>query len=225
MALSKEKRKYFNENFFEVIDSEIKAYLLGFIFADGCIQYRENKNEYILRLSVTEKDEEILILFQKHICPLNNIRNIKSTKTGIYTCKPKKSISFYSKKLFADLSNLGCHPKKTYLENKIPNIKEELKIHFIRGYFDGDGCICLTDKTNEFNIISNTKSIILDINEIFIKNNLFLNIYYEKSRKIYYIRTRSIKNIKPIYNLLYNNANFYLKRKKINLKKNKIILR
>lgn len=147
MLYKKEQRKYFNENFFEVIDSEIKAYLLGFIFADGCVIERhrggKDSHEYGLKVNVAEKDKNIIFLLQQFISPYTRVRIKKEsiTERG-YLRKPQYEISFYSKKLFTDLCNLGCYPRKTYLENHIPDIPEGLKIHFIRGYFDGDGCAC-----------------------------------------------------------------------------------
>ena len=35
------QKKNCNENFFDIIDTEEKAYWLGFIYADGCISHRK----------------------------------------------------------------------------------------------------------------------------------------------------------------------------------------
>ena len=51
------QRKYsINENFFDVIDTEEKAYFLGFLYADGC--NATNRNAVIL--SLKEDDRDIL---------------------------------------------------------------------------------------------------------------------------------------------------------------------
>lgn len=48
-------RKYsLNESYFEKIDSEEKAYFLGFLFSDGSV------SKYSLNLSLAEVDKEIL---------------------------------------------------------------------------------------------------------------------------------------------------------------------
>ena len=69
----KEKRQYFNENFFESIDSEIKAYLLGFLFADGYVNIRRNNTSYRFGVEVSEKDKSILYLFIQYIYPYSNM--------------------------------------------------------------------------------------------------------------------------------------------------------
>ncbi len=52
-----------NENYFENIDTEQKAYFLGFIFADGNIQLRQgNTNKYRLRIGLRNKYSEIALL-------------------------------------------------------------------------------------------------------------------------------------------------------------------
>lgn len=48
--------------------------------------------------------------------------------------------SIVNKHLWNTLNNLGCTPQKS-LTLKFPNIGSELFISFIRGYFDGDGCL------------------------------------------------------------------------------------
>jgi hypothetical protein len=118
---------YFNVDYFEKIDTEDKAYFLGFIIADGNIG--ENSNS----ISIIQKDPYILYEFKKYIefsgdiyLPYKN-RNI---------C----TINFSSSKTKNDLSKLGVFSNKTYTI-KYPDIPEELQNHFIRGVFDGDGCI------------------------------------------------------------------------------------
>lgn len=55
----------FNENVFDIIDSEEKAYWLGFIFADGNISspYKNGKPKYTFELSLALKDKEHLDKF------------------------------------------------------------------------------------------------------------------------------------------------------------------
>lgn len=63
---TKTQKKYFyDETFFEKIDTEEKAYWLGFLYADGCVQENKKRKRCILELA--EKDKEHLILFAKKI--------------------------------------------------------------------------------------------------------------------------------------------------------------
>ena len=48
-----------NHSYFRVIDSEEKAYWLGFLFADGCIRKNKTGSQVVLKLST--KDENHLI--------------------------------------------------------------------------------------------------------------------------------------------------------------------
>lgn len=52
---SKANLASFNHNFFEVIDTEEKAYWLGFIMADGCVSITHSPK---VLLGVAEKDAE-----------------------------------------------------------------------------------------------------------------------------------------------------------------------
>ena len=49
------RQKYkFQENFFEIIDTQEKAYWLGFLFADGNVY--KKRNSYYIKLSVCDKE-------------------------------------------------------------------------------------------------------------------------------------------------------------------------
>ena len=49
-------------------------------------------------------------------------------------------IDLKSKQMFEDLQRLGVEPNKS-LTCTFPNINKDLMPHFIRGLFDGDGCV------------------------------------------------------------------------------------
>ena len=50
------KRKEYNHSYFEIIDSEDKAYFLGFIYADGCLVTNKRSSLYI---KIHTKDQHI----------------------------------------------------------------------------------------------------------------------------------------------------------------------
>lgn len=142
-------RKYFfDENTFKDIDSEWKAYFLGFMFADGCIR----KDGNIAKISISKKDEEIIEYFAK---------KLGRDKIKITVDKPKKyknrnngekiNLLLCSKKLCSDLMNKGCTPQKSLTLDWPKNVPEHLINHFIRGYFDGDGSISKNGKSVSFN--------------------------------------------------------------------------
>lgn len=148
---SEAARVRLNENYFETIDTEEKAYWLGFIAADGCI------NTKALSIALKGQDSTHLQKF------LNAIQ----FKGKIYTYDvklndktfPACSISIQNKKLIDDLGNLGIFPRKsmTYIP-VFDKVVENLHPHFWRGMIDGDGHLVS-------NVVNNSKSIGLTCNE------------------------------------------------------------
>ncbi len=198
------------ESYFEVINNQ-SAYWLGFLFADGNV-YR-GKQGYKLTLRLSKKDYSHLKLFKKHIGSNNNIkfevRNLKSKK---YECV---SLVISSKKLVLDLIKLGCIPNKSLILKR-PNLKPKFIKHFIRGYFDGDGCLYRYGK-NKHNKVWFVLGTLNVLN--YIKNNLCKeckisgNKIY-KSGKIYRLAFNKQEFVDKIQNYLYDKTKLFLKRKK-----------
>ena len=200
----KKKAQYTeNENFFQNIDSEEKAYYLGFICADGSINNKKHK----LSITLNTKDINILYKFKSF---LNTTAPVSQS---IYSDKRNGTIihgtyiQIYSKKIFADLNILGVNENKSN-KLRLPKINENLIKHFLRGLFDGDGHI-----SNQCSLISTYEC--LDDIIIFLKKfNINVNKYREtinKEKNVYkiYFGKDRIK----LLNLLYNNSNVYLERK------------
>ncbi|PGW65219.1 hypothetical protein COE18_04070 [Bacillus cereus] len=123
------RKNKFNENFFSVIDIEEKAYILGFIMADGCI----GSNRRTLDIKIAVKDIDILHKINK---ATESIAEIKDRENGRY-----KTMSLCSKKMVADLEKWSVTRKKS-ATLKFPELKNvEMYRHFLRGIFDGDGHI------------------------------------------------------------------------------------
>ena len=206
-------QKYnFNENYFEKIDTEDKAYFLGFIVADGCV--RDNKAKY-MKLKLKYNDYNILEKFIKYTEYLGNV----------YYHKDKKycELTLSGEKIILDLNNLGIFSNKTMIV-KYPNIPRELENHFMRGLFDGDGCISVrTVKENSrdtgprgpVNICSGS----IDFIETYVdKLNEYCGITKNKIRcpkgTYYVIDWGSFSDIEKFYEFFYKDATVYLERKK-----------
>ena len=123
-----EEKVKLDQYYFANIDNEEKAYMLGFICADGYIDTCEKS----LCFGINKKDVEILYRFKDM---LNS--NAKLTKHSTKDCV---RINFCSKKLVDDLKKLGITRRKTKTL-QMPIIKNNLMRHFIRGYVDGDGYV------------------------------------------------------------------------------------
>ena len=199
----------FDHNFFESIDTQGKAYWLGFIFADGCICDKRTVGSKSLIINLATKDDSHLNKFQQQIKSKLNL-HYKTTEDAVY-------VKYYSDKMCEDLIKLGCTPRKS-LTLKFPDIKENLHQHFIRGYIDGDGCISLRSyrggkRENLQVTIVGTESLLNTLQFLFFKN---LNMKYKKLQdkgKAKGITIGGNKQCRKLVNWLYKDANVYLDRK------------
>ena len=208
------KRKKFNEDYFEVIDTPEKAYFLGFIFADGCLINNPKEYRYKLVIKIHNKDEDML---KRFISLLDSEVEIWRSKN-----RDISEIGFSSKKMINDLKNLGIHQNKTYTI-EYPKIDEKLEKHFLRGYFDGDGCIRINkdkrdqSKRGDLRIVGGSVKFIQTLNERMGK--LFgvnvNKIYGQKNKQYKFVGWAGMSDIEQIYNGFYSDTDLFLIRKKI----------
>lgn len=209
-----------NENYFETIDNERKAYWLGMLLADGSVIKRSN-NSYRIKLELKVEDKYIIEEFAKDI---ESDLKVKDYKYKYKDGKVKHNAMFTvaSTKMANDLSKYGIVPKKTFKDNHIPNVPDEHLNHFIRGYFDGDGGITLV-KPKDQNIHRATISFCADktlSNELenFLLNKLNIISKTTDMKKyghnILSVRFGRNEYIERFYNYIYKDATIYLQRKK-----------
>ena len=130
-----------NEQFFEKW-SKNNAYIIGLLFADGCVC--ESKKGFQLSLVSSCKEAKFVENIAKK---MESTHNIGLYKSNIGRCYHVWRV--YSKKMCLDLIDKGCHPRKSLTltwPNNIPNNDHQILSNFILGYFDGDGSISLTNK-------------------------------------------------------------------------------
>ncbi len=204
------KNKDVVHDFFDNINSEIKAYLFGFFLADGCVS-----DNYRIAIMLANTDEYIIDLYKQYICP-KAPKKVNNCKIGAVNRKPQVGIRINSYKIVNALAKYGVGPRKTYADIQIPNIDESLVHHVIRGYFDGDGCISLrlTGKDKglaAISICNGSDSILKSINS-YIPKGIKTSILYRKNYATLNIRTQN--HIIEFGKYMYKDANFYLQRKK-----------
>ena len=196
---NRERKYYVNHDFFNEWSNEM-SYILGWSFSDGSIN--QNLNQISLHLSF--KDINILKKISK---VLENTRPISLHKNSA-------NLRIQSKTLALNLKNLGCIPKKSLIL-KFPEIPEKYLLSFIRGYFDGDGCITF-NKPNTIKIsFIGSKNFILPLqNFLYEKFDLKKNKVNSVSSHIctiYYYGDCARK----LCNLMYSSTKgLYLKRKR-----------
>lgn len=225
--IKRPKKYIYDDTYFNVIDTEHKAYWLGFIMADGCI-VQKSKNRPSLSLIINLQDSDY-----KHLEKFNNdlngnlpIRHFMSKPSTIHSYngivdiskKPYCKIEVNSKWLCQDLIRHGVFQRKT-LNEKIPLIEDSSLIrHFIRGFFDGDGCFSAIKPSNRKReypkIIIASGEIIID----FIINNVYKETGFLMSHDKYYKLDRcyiqSEEGFLKFVKYIYEDATIFLDRKK-----------
>ena len=219
--ISKASKKYtLNEHIFDNIDTEEKAYWLGFLMADG--YNHESKSCVALRLQVG--DREILEKYKKFLETDTPIYTFTRTTLVNKLIRQYCELTICSPYFSEQLARLGCIQGKTYTL-EFPNIPESLYSHFIRGYFDGDGCLSVRNRLSrrkshgksmsyQFTIVGR-ESVLLKIQDILVNN---LNIPRISLRERLNSPVKTIhysgKNVvTKIMNYIYKDATIYLERK------------
>lgn len=210
-VINYQNRCRLNETLFDIIDTEEKAYWLGFLYADGCVDSEGNRIEVHLSL----KDVNHLEKFRKFLSLENPIRT-GVNKEGNYFCH----LSVRNKHMWNALINVGCHPVKS-LTLEFPKLEyfsnKSLIKHFLRGYVDGDGCLCiyLSSKGLKRTVLGmvGTESFLKSVNKIcwnkgYIKNKSCKNW----SNQAFQLTFSDVPS-RRIARLLYENATIYLERK------------
>lgn len=186
-----------NEYYFNKIDTEEKAYWLGFLYTDGCV----HTNNYEISINITDRDH--VEKFKTAIGAINH----KITETNdkrFSNAKTLYQFTIKDKQLHQDLIKWGCIPQKSLLLNKIPNIPRDYVSHFIRGYFDGDGSLHYLQGTNNYRIsFVGTKNFLNDIQKELITN---VSLQSGGTGKAYTLQIAGRKQVERILNYLYNNS-------------------
>lgn len=221
-------RKYFiDENYFETIDNEEKAYWLGFLAADGTIRLRHGGAEKKKRgssivLKLANKDEDHLKKFSKVFGGDSRItyqRDYTETRKGKESYSDNCRVSINSNKLVEDIMNKGVIPRKSFTLDK-PNIDPIWYNHFLRGYFDGNGSVGFKTKeakrgNREFVIDRlnlSVASVADDFKAWFIDHFNSLDIEFSLMGK-YDMGAKNAKSKYRFFSYIYKDATIFLERK------------
>lgn len=209
-----DNRKYtFNIDYFNHMTPNL-AYILGFFASDGTMIH----GQWDIKFALSPKDEDILYKIAKEISFNGEIKDVVSKIKGKEY--PVKLLRISSKELYHKFEDIGFTNDKT-LNVGIPEcISDEYMIHFIRGFFDGDGSIggqyikgsqqlrvrigCGSEKI--VTQIRDWLHINIGIKNVNINNDIRKNHWYE----ICYSTYDSLK----LYDAMYTDDSIYLNRKK-----------
>lgn len=204
-------------DFFSTIDTEEKAYWLGFMYADGYVTGTK-----IVGCKLSTKDEEHLIKLRNILSPTKPLY-YDETSQGFGNNTKSVALILTNRNLFKDLVSKGCIQNKSKLltfpnENIVP---KELIHHFIRGYFDGDGSVTAgINPKGHIRIligIVGTESFLSEIRKaLSLEDTKYL--YKYKNKDIHELKVGGTNVVKAIYNFLYKDATVFLERKYIKFK-------
>lgn len=199
-----------NDNYFKV-QSHNMAYILGFLASDGHVS--KNTNHIIIDLKAN--DEEILYKIKEELSFAGPIEHY----TNNQGCNVSR-IRICSKTIKQDLAYYGVVPQKTYKLEPPQFLDAQYYNSYIRGYFDGDGCISITDNQHRTWYICGAKKNVM----AWIQNEL-LNRYgiishlTTASHKLsngdpfYYLTIYKTRTLLYLYNVLYSPNSLRLNRK------------
>lgn len=213
-----EKSRKYNcdETFFDVIDSEEKAYWLGFIYADGYINKRKDSAVLRIGISITESDSNHLEKFKKAIktdAPIHHYTVVQGYKVGTKYCR----IIISNDHVARSLIKHGCVEHKSNIVQPPIGLPEDLIRHFIRGFMDGNGSITRTSKQDYSISFTSTDSVLLWIMNHLKQHDIIKRDYPLSKRKPEHIVSGfefgGNRQTKRFLDYIYQNATVWLDRK------------
>lgn len=205
------------DEYFDNIDTQKKAYILGFLIADGAILYETKPSGHIsksVRFHNTIDDSEAIYCIKEEICPERNIQSYRTTSNR--RKKEQFQLKWVSNYMVETLeTKYNIKQRKTLDKDFIlPEgvIPENLFRHFFRGFFDGDGHV----DYNSVQLIFTAKPFMEQI------LNWFRNFDYRiqhidgKTTDYFVVHIWLDSKKKEFFrHFLYDNAEVYLSRKKL----------
>jgi hypothetical protein len=196
---------------FSEIDTSFKAYLLGYIAADGYINLTQRK--YSVCFSTAEKDKEFLDGVRQRICPeatLLTYSKWNDSRLGGTQCR----FDVNNKELITHLLHWNLHPNKSLTLAFPRHLPKEMYWHWFRGFFDGDGTIQIQKKDGwpQCGFVGTTD--VLDvINQTF--NDYFPHRVrlFKPPEKPYHILIYGGLTAAVFLDRLYRDSDFYMERK------------
>ena len=191
-------------HYFDSIDTEHKAYWIGYIFADGHIA----KSMHLM-FGCQTADIDVLEKIKTDLSCTSLIKINKDNNPILNIC---------SKHMCQTLLDMGFTHTKSYevdFEKIISHIPNHLLHHFIRGMFDGDGSIRYYNydyvKGYQYHFGYTGLKEVCEFVAKFLK--LKTKIVRERDTNTYTLKTANAPMIKYIYNTLYKDATIYCERK------------
>lgn len=206
-SVGKPKEKTLDLSYFDSVDTPDKAYVLGFIYADGCNTGKS------LQIGIVATDVEVLEFIRDQMGSSDNLRFIPKYRP---TWSDKYELRITSKELSQKLTKVGCPTNKS-LTLEFPTwIPDELMSHFIRGYFDGDGSVwCNKHSGKSWHVnFSSGNVLFLTILHAYLHQKLGVQGQIYSLQKGYSLDFSKKSNVELILKYIYKDSNFSMTRKR-----------
>ncbi len=198
-----------DETFFDTIDTEDKAYWLGFLTADGTI------GDDFVMLALQEKDIDHLHKFTASLRSNHPVRLKENTLKGkVYHCG---EVWIGSTRLVTALKRLGVGERKSFVVSPCEQVPVDLLSHYWRGVFDGDGFIT-RKQSRLFGAIQWTVGLvgnreIVSGFETFMRQYINQEAQIKLHSRIFMTRYGGVALPQAILSILYQDATLFLERK------------
>lgn len=198
--------------------SPAMAYVFGYIVADGSLEDASYLRGKCVRIS--SKDFDILERIRNTLRSKHTIREVgpcecwEADGTKKYISSPKYLLRIGCKEIYNDLIALGLCPRKS-LNVSLPRITKQYLSHFIRGYFDGDGCVFVENDVRLRVIFTSGSYGFLKDLSIALKKEVGVNLRnINKSTRSYQLNYSTRESLR-ILNYLYREVDdkLFLERK------------
>jgi hypothetical protein len=199
-----------NEHAFDDPNAPDAAYWLGFIFADGCVV--ETRSGYrLFSITLQNRDIEHLRALQCFLKTGNPIRGRSDKEASFLTVS--------SLPLVNRLVDLGVVPRKSLIVEYPKWLTPEGASHFVRGVFDGDGCIVVRNKRRYTTpqgamSIVGSRHLMSGIASEIARATGIAKPKLSAQRNIFRIMVEGAKQVIAVREWLYRDATAYLPRKK-----------
>lgn len=200
------RKHHYNYRYFDHIDTEEKAYWLGFLLADGCVYQGSGGNSHRLQINLQGADYHHLEKFQEAIGSSYKIqrKTVKGSDVAI--------LKVNSTQMCEDLMKHGVVPRKT-LVGVFPDVEELLYHHLIRGFFDGDGSFT-TSRSGSVHIkFAGGRDMLTQVQTFFAKHSVPAHFYDISYSKAVSLETGGRHQVKRALDAMYHDATVYLDRK------------
>jgi DNA-binding transcriptional regulator WhiA len=207
-------------DYFKTIDTDNKAYILGLFLADGSISTKGRA----FKISLKKSDEYILYKIKEELNyggKLYIIKNkVRFLNDKLISGEDQTSLHIVRKHFSDNIINLGvCLDKTKNLILPTDKIPIELYSHFVRGFFDGDGCAYIAKNSGTvcinisclYNVATQLKEMLKIYNiEVKISKKLLGN---KEEINLVCLKISKCSEVRKFCDFIYKDAELFLERK------------